>query len=142
MAQLAKDVLGEGRFNAKFVGALHELSTRFVHHLAEESNNFTQSKGKSKILEEDVYKLLRDLGFEDKDFADFRGRLKEFEHLESVKKENKSRFKDELYASKIDAQNEMLFRAAEDVKGAGLVQPRVEAHKIEQKKEQDDFDEF
>ena len=81
---MVKEILGEGRANTKFITLLHEVANLFVHHVAGEANKLTMSKNKSKILEEDIYVALSQVGFNEEDFSDFRAKLSVFTEQEAV----------------------------------------------------------
>ena len=136
---MAKDALGEGRFSTKFSDLLHELSNTFVHHLADEANKLTLSKKKSKILEEDILKVLLTLGFTEQDFEAIRARLKDFEDFENGRKESKNRFRDGDYQKRVEMQNEILAEAANGTR-ATILGPIVETQAIQAKDDDEDFD--
>lgn len=80
-----KETLGSKfKFSSKFGASLSDLANAFVHRVAEESNKRTLSKGKMKIMPEEVLATVMELGFTEQEIEELRLKTKEYEEAETV----------------------------------------------------------
>ena len=82
--QIAKEHLLRTKYSNKFLGSLNDVANEFLVFLTEEANKVTLQKGKSKMVPDDIFRVLETLDFDPNTINDFKAKTKEYEDSENV----------------------------------------------------------